>query len=89
MSNKFKTFDEMKEEFGNKFEEMLYKSNIELLEKIENLIKYLENQIENEQKVQKFLYENKNTKLVDKAKVNGKINVYRDILEKVRNGKYE
>lgn len=28
----------------------------------DNLIKYLENKIENERKIQKFLYENKNTK---------------------------
>ena len=35
MSDKYKTYEELKEELGNKFEEYMYKANIELLEKID------------------------------------------------------
>lgn len=58
--------------------------NTQLTEEKEELIKYLEQQIENEKKVQKFLYENENTKLVEKAKVNSAIGTYQEILDKVR-----
>lgn len=33
--NKYKTFEELKEELGDKFEEYMYKANIELLTKID------------------------------------------------------
>ena len=41
--NKYKTFEELKEELGDKFEEYMYKSNIELLERIDNTIEYIKN----------------------------------------------
>ncbi len=37
--NKYKTFEELKEELGNEFERFLYEANLELLEEKENLIK--------------------------------------------------
>lgn len=58
---------------------------IEYLEnKEQSLIKYLEDKIENERKIQKFLYENKNTKLVEKATTNSAIRTYQEILDKIR-----
>lgn len=41
MMNKYKTFEELKEELGDKFEEYMYKANIELLNKIENAIDFI------------------------------------------------
>ena len=41
MSNKYKTYQELKEELGNKFEEYMYNANIELLEKIDKAIEYI------------------------------------------------
>ena len=41
MMNKYKTFEELKEELGDKFEEYMYKSNIELLNKIEDAIDFI------------------------------------------------
>lgn len=41
MMNKYKTFEELKEELGDKFEEYMYKANIELLSKIENAIDFI------------------------------------------------
>ena len=35
MMNKYKTLEELKEELGDKFEEYMYKANIELLTKID------------------------------------------------------
>ena len=40
--DKYKTFEELKEELGNKFEEYMYKSNIELLEKLDKAIEYID-----------------------------------------------
>lgn len=37
MNKEYKTFEELKEELGDKFEEFMYKSNIELLEKVNQL----------------------------------------------------
>lgn len=34
--NEYKTFEELKEELGEKFEEYMYKANIELLKKIDS-----------------------------------------------------
>ena len=42
MNKEYKTFEELKEELGDKFEEFMYKANIELLNKLEqkeNIIK--------------------------------------------------
>lgn len=41
--DKYKTFEELKEELGNKFEEYMYKANIELLEKRDKAILYILN----------------------------------------------
>ena len=35
--NKYKTFEELKEELGDKFEEYMYKANIELLNKLDKI----------------------------------------------------
>lgn len=40
--NKYKTYEELKEELGDKFEEFMYKANIELLTKIDKAIEYIE-----------------------------------------------
>ena len=37
MNKEYKTFEELKEELGDKFEEFMYKANIELLEKVNQL----------------------------------------------------
>lgn len=52
--------------------------------KKQSLKKYLEDKIENERKIQKFLYENKNTKLVEKATTNSVIRTCQEILDKIR-----
>lgn len=39
--NKYKTYEELKEELGDKFEEYMYKANIELLTKIDKAIEYI------------------------------------------------
>ena len=38
--NKYKTFEKLKEELGDRFEEFMYNSNIELLEKIDKAREY-------------------------------------------------
>lgn len=40
---KYKTFKELKEELGEKFEEYMYEANIELLKKINKAIEYTKN----------------------------------------------
>jgi hypothetical protein len=40
--NKYKTFEELKEELGDKFEEYMYKANLELLEMRDKAIEYIE-----------------------------------------------
>ena len=37
MNKEYKTFEELKEELGDKFEEFMYKANIELLDKVNQL----------------------------------------------------
>ena len=37
MNKEYKTFEKLKEELGDKFEEFMYKANIELLEKVNQL----------------------------------------------------
>jgi hypothetical protein len=39
--NKYKTFEELKEELGDKFEEYMYKANIELLNKLDKIKEYI------------------------------------------------
>ena len=46
MEEKYKTFEEMKDELGDKFDKYMYESNIELLTKIDNVVSKLENSIE-------------------------------------------
>ncbi len=41
--NKYKTFEELKEELGDKFEEYIYKANIELLIKTDKAIELIKN----------------------------------------------
>jgi len=41
--NEYKTYEELKEELGDKFEEFMYKANIELLTKINRAIEYIIN----------------------------------------------
>ena len=40
--SEYKTFEELKEELGDKFEEYMYEANIELLEKIREAREYIE-----------------------------------------------
>ena len=37
MNKEYKTFEELKEELGDKFEEFMYKANINLLDKVKQL----------------------------------------------------
>lgn len=46
MENKYKTFEELKDELGDKLAEYMYGANINLLTKIEKIEKYLEKSIE-------------------------------------------
>lgn len=48
--SEYKTFEELKEELGDKFEDYMYKANIELLNKLqqkENIIKEVREKIKN------------------------------------------
>ncbi len=46
MKEKYKTFEEMKNELGDKLDKYMYEANIELLTKIDNVVRKLENSIE-------------------------------------------
>lgn len=46
MENKYKTFEELKDELGDKLAEYMYGANINLLTKIEKIEKHLEKSIE-------------------------------------------
>jgi uncharacterized protein YdcH (DUF465 family) len=46
MKEKYKTFEEMKNELGDKLDKYMYEANIELLTKIDSMIRKLENSIE-------------------------------------------
>ena len=57
--SKYKTYEELKEELGNKLDEYMYKSNIELLTKIDKAIEYIENYC-----IGNLQYENKTHKVL-------------------------
>lgn len=67
MEEKYKTFEEMKDELGNKFDKYMYESNIELLTKIDNVVSKLENSIES---IDKKLLDDKKIKVKDGIVVN-------------------
>lgn len=46
MKEKYKTFEEMKNELGDKLDKYMYEANIELLTKIDKVVRKLENSIE-------------------------------------------
>lgn len=46
MKEKYKTFEEMKNELGDKFDKYMYEADIELLTKIDKVVRKLENSIE-------------------------------------------
>ena len=46
MKEKYKTFEEMKNELGDKLDKYMYEANIELLTKIDSMVRKLENSIE-------------------------------------------
>lgn len=46
MKEKYKTFEEMKNELGDKLDKYMYEANIELLTKIDSVVRKLENSIE-------------------------------------------
>lgn len=50
----YKTFDELKEEIGDKFEEYMYQANIELMEIIKKLKEHL--QEPQQSKLREFYY---------------------------------
>ena len=55
--NKYKTYEELKEELGDKFEEYMYKAYIELLTKINKAIEYIENEYYKSRAVGKYTKE--------------------------------
>lgn len=67
MEEKYKTFEEMKDEFGDKLDKYMYEANIELLTKIDNVIRKLENSIES---INKKLLDDKKIKVEDGRVVN-------------------
>lgn len=44
--NKYKTFEELKEELGDKFEDYMYKANVELLNKLDKIKEYCNHKLE-------------------------------------------
>lgn len=38
---KYKTLEQLKKEFGNKFDEFMYQSNIELVKKVDKAVEYI------------------------------------------------
>ena len=49
--NKYKTFGELKEELGDKFEDYMYKANVELLNKLDKIKEIMEADLSNMQKL--------------------------------------
>ena len=68
--NKYKTFEELKEELGDEFEDFLYKANIELLTKIDNAIEYIK-------KESWFCYKD-NKEVLDRTPVEKLLNILGD-----------
>lgn len=67
MKEKYKTFEEVKDELGDKLDKYMYKANIELLTKIDNVVSKLENSIES---IDKKLLDDKKIKVKDGIVVN-------------------
>lgn len=67
MKEKYKTFEEMKNELGNKLDKYMYEANIELLTKIDKVVRKLENSIES---IDKKLLDDKKIKVKDGMLVN-------------------
>lgn len=67
MKEKYKTFEEMKNELGDKLDKYMYEANIELLTKIDNVIRKLENSIES---INKKLLDDKKIKIENGKVVN-------------------
>lgn len=67
MEEKYKTFEEMKDELGDKLDKYMYEANIELLTKIDNVVRKLENSIES---IDKKLLDDKKIKVKDGMIVN-------------------
>lgn len=67
MKEKYKTFEEVKDELGDKLDKYMYKANIELLTKIDNVVSKLENSIES---IDKKLLDDKRIKVKDGIVVN-------------------
>lgn len=67
MKEKYKTFEEMKDELGEKLDKYMYETNIELLTKINNVVSKLEDSIES---INKKLLDDKKIKVEDGKVVN-------------------
>mgnify|MGYP004563105985 CR=1 FL=1 len=67
MEEKYKTFEEVKDELGDKLDKYMYEANIELLTKIDNVVRKLENSIES---INKKLLDDKKIKVKDGRVVN-------------------
>lgn len=67
MEEKYKTFEEMKDELGDKLDKYMYESNIELLTKVDNVVRKLENSIES---IDKKLLDDKKIKVENGRVVN-------------------
>lgn len=67
MEEKYKTFDEVKGELGDKLDKYMYEANIELLTKIDNVVRKLESSIES---IDKKLLDDKKIKVKDGRVVN-------------------
>lgn len=67
MKEKYKTFEEMKNELGDKLDKYMYDANIELLTKIDSVVRKLENSIES---IDKKLLDDKKIKIENGKVVN-------------------
>ena len=67
MEEKYKTFEEIKDELGDKLDKYMYDANIELLTKIDSIVRKLENSIES---IDKKLLDDKKIKIENGRVVN-------------------
>lgn len=67
MEEKYKTFEEIKDELGDKLDKYMYDANIELLTKIDSVVRKLENSIES---IDKKLLDDKKIKIENGRVVN-------------------